>query len=39
MSSDWQVPVYDLADTVEVSTPAQLRAIAIRVPPARLVLK
>jgi len=28
MSSDSQVPDYDLADTVEVSTPAQLRAIA-----------
>jgi DNA-binding transcriptional ArsR family regulator len=28
MSSNAQVPDYDLADTVEVSTPAQLRAIA-----------
>jgi DNA-binding transcriptional ArsR family regulator len=28
MSSNSQVPDYDLADTVEVSTPAQLRAIA-----------
>jgi DNA-binding transcriptional ArsR family regulator len=28
MSSNTQVPDYDLADTVEVSTPAQLRAIA-----------
>lgn len=28
MSSNPQIPDYDLADTVEVSTPAQLRAIA-----------
>lgn len=28
MSSNGQVPDYDLAETVEVSTPAQLRAIA-----------
>ena len=28
MSSNSQVPDYDLADTVEISTPAQLRAIA-----------
>jgi DNA-binding transcriptional ArsR family regulator len=28
MSSNSQIPDYDLADTVEVSTPAQLRAIA-----------
>src|SRR5258705_5984297 len=28
MSSNTNVPDYDLADTVEVSTPAQLRAIA-----------
>ena len=28
MSSNKQVPDYDLSDTVEVSTPAQLRAIA-----------